>query len=246
MKLLLDIGNTRVKWANLQEGVLSAQQAAAHNGHLSEFADRYLSAMSAPESVVAATGLAAPAGSQLQQWVSEHWACPVVFLTTPQEACGVTNAYARPSDLGIDRWLDLLACHHFVKNDACVIDCGTALTVDAIRADGTHLGGCIVPGLAMMRASLNQTGQINITDHNLNDLSSVNTSTKAGVYCGTLYAAIKAVDAIVAEMKKVLAADMQCIITGGEAEVIRPLLAVKTVYEKDWSLKGMMIAVSQC
>jgi len=245
MILLVDIGNTRIKWTLSLAGVLSEQSVVRHAGGLAVVLNQYWVNLPAPEKVVIASGLASSQTQDIDVWVRQQWQCPVIYLNTPKTEHGVTNAYADYKDLGIDRWLGLLACQHFINGAACVIGCGTAVTVDAIRADGQHLGGCILPGLELMRSSLNQTGKINIEGQASNDLSSVNASTKAGVYCGTLYAVSKAIDAIIDDMNNELAGDVQCIITGGDAGTIKPLLQVGTVYEKDWLFKGMVISVSE-
>jgi len=245
MILLVDIGNTRIKWALSLDGILSGQNAVRHAGGLAVVLSQYWVNLPVPEKVVIASGLVSAQTQDMDAWVLQQWQCPVVYLDTPRTECGVINAYVDYQDLGVDRWLGLLACHHFINSAACVIACGTAVTVDAIRADGQHLGGCILPGLELMRSSLNQTGKINIEHHASSDLSPVNASTKAGVYCGTLYAVSKAIDAIIGNMNKELAGNVQYIITGGDAEKIKPLLQVNVVYEKDWLFKGMVISVSK-
>lgn len=254
MMLLVDIGNTRIKWTIANDGVLSGQDALLHDlssmssknsaGRLTVL-DQQWADFETPERVVIANGAGPTLARHIEFWVKQHWLCPISYITTPKAGCGVVNAYERHQDLGIDRWLNLLASHHKIDGNVCVIDCGTAITVDAIKSNGEHLGGCILPGLAMMRATLNQTGKIEIDDYDNNDLSSVNASTKSAVYCGTLYAAIKAIDAIVSDMKKELGDDVSCVITGGDAEQILALLQQPTCYEQDWVFQGMLISVNQ-
>ena len=76
------------------------------------------------------------------------------FARSQAWAAGVRNAYAEPERLGVDRWLAMLAGFAEVGGAVCVLDCGSAITADLVDADGDHRGGYIVPGLAMMRASL--------------------------------------------------------------------------------------------
>ncbi len=252
MILLVDVGNTRIKWAMAHGDILSEQGAISHqlgaenNFQQLAILDQHWFELGIPERVVIANGAGAMQMQHIESWVKQHWLCPVSYLTTPKIQLGVTNAYARHQDLGIDRWLGLLAGHHLVDSAVCIIDCGTAVTVDAIDVNGQHLGGCIVAGLAMMRNALNQTGKINVQPVRAeNALSAVNASTKTAIYCGTLYAVSKAVDAIIIDMKNVLASDVSCIITGGDAKLIQPLLCESTVYEKDWLFRGMVVSVNQ-
>ena len=244
MKLLLDIGNTRIKWAWLRDGQLFPCPVVTHNRQISAVAEQHFSQLQVPSKVIIASGLEAHLEDELESWVAQHWSCPVEFLRTPQHALGVTNAYKEPKNLGIDRWVNLVACHHLLEGAACIVDCGTAVTVDAIDASGRHLGGCILPGLSMMRESLNQAGQIDLKDYDSSMLSSVNTSTKESVVCGTLYAVTKAVDAILDEMKRLLVDEVKCVVTGGDAELVQPFVLSELVYERDWSLQGMKIIVS--
>lgn len=244
MTLLIDMGNTRIKWAGLSSNELLVHPPITHNRQIKQLADRHFSRLEVPSKLVVASGLDAVLEQELVSWVTQHWSCPLEFLRTPKQALGVTNAYSEPRDLGIDRWLNLLACHHLLEGAACIVDCGTAVTVDAIDENGHHLGGCILPGLAMMRESLNQAGQIDLSDYEASMLSSVNASTKEGVVCGTLYAVSKAIDAILDDMSKLLQNSVTCVITGGDAEHVLPYLGSKPSYERDWSLKGMQILVS--
>lgn len=251
MILLVDIGNTRIKWAIAHDGVLSEQDVAAYeysakdnSGQLSDL-DEHWAELETPERVVIANGATAAQTHHIESWVKQHWLCPVTYLITPKTELGVTNAYSQHQDLGIDRWLNLLASHHLLDGAVCVIDCGTAVTIDAINANGKHLGGCIIPGVSMMRDALNQTGKIDVEHYAPSQLSTVNASTKSGVYCGTLYAVASAIDVIVVDMKKELACDTQCIITGGDAELIQPLLRAPVCYRKDWVFQGMLISVTR-
>ncbi len=244
MILLVDVGNTRIKWALSHDGILSEKNAIVHDNAFSAILDRSWMALATPEKVVIANSLQLSSAQQIEWWVQRRWACPVITLSTPETGHGVSNAYVQSQDLGIDRWLNILACHHLIDGAACVVDCGTAVTVDAIQADGQHLGGCILPGLKMMRSSLHQTGGISVTQHTVNNLSPMNASTNAAVYCGTLYALVKAIDAIVSDMRNELASDAQCIITGGDAEVIAPLLQVETVLDENCLFKGMIVSVN--
>ena len=65
------------------------------------------------------------------------------WLRTPRSACGLTNSYAKPERLGIDRFLAMLAAHKQARGGCVVIGCGTALTLDAVSADGVHAEGMI-------------------------------------------------------------------------------------------------------
>jgi len=76
------------------------------------------------------------------------------LIVSERERLGVTNGYRDAGQLGTDRWAALLAAHASLPANQMVANAGTALTVDALRADGLFMGGLIVPGTALMRACL--------------------------------------------------------------------------------------------
>jgi type III pantothenate kinase len=151
VKLLVDIGNSRVKWARLERGVLGMQRAAAYEGWTA--ADWRKQLFDAgPSTPLAAT----VAGGKCRGLVRGCASLRVStrFVTTAREAVGVRNGYEDPSLLGVDRWLAVIGAYHRVRGACVVADIGTAATIDVVAADGQHGGGFIVPGPALMVASL--------------------------------------------------------------------------------------------
>ena len=153
MKLLVDIGNSRVKWATLDGGRLGEQQAACHAGWTQQDWHRSLFAMPGIEEVFVASVSEAPSAA-LDAAAAEATGHRAIFVTTGVEAAGVRNAYREPRLLGVDRWLAVIAAHATIDGDCCIADVGTAATFDAVTASGEHLGGFIVPGPGLMVRSL--------------------------------------------------------------------------------------------
>jgi type III pantothenate kinase len=153
--LLVDVGNTRVKWATCEHGVLAPQQAAEHAGWgVAEWADRLFGGHR-----VTAVWAASVAGDDSKRALGEAAArCGVTdvrFVASTSQACGVRNAYPDPRLLGVDRWAAVIGAYHLhAPRACCVVDVGTAATIDAVVADGVHLGGFIVPGPHLMARSL--------------------------------------------------------------------------------------------
>lgn len=154
MILLVDIGNSRVKWATLADGVVGSQRAA-------EFADwsvddwhRELFADLRVTRVVAATVAGEASASMLRKAAQRTPGRTVSFVASSREAVGVRNAYPDPALLGVDRWLVVIAGHHLTRAACCIVDVGTAATIDAVTGSGEHLGGFIVPGPHLMASSL--------------------------------------------------------------------------------------------
>ncbi|MDP2832597.1 MAG: type III pantothenate kinase [Pseudomonadota bacterium] len=150
MILLLDAGNTRVKWGVRQagvwlaRGVCSTREVACLPADLAIYPlRRALLCCVANEATRAALG-------KLLLDRVEHLA----WLTSAADAHGVRNAYQPPESLGADRYAALVAAARRGLGDCVVVSVGTALTVDALTADGRFLGGAIAPGPDLMRAAL--------------------------------------------------------------------------------------------
>ena len=159
--LAIDIGNTRLKWAQYatpQPGAALMAHGAVFLEAMDELADKEWSRLSPPSSmlgcVVAGEGVKRRAEEQLELWdVAPSWVVP------SQHACGVTNGYEHPNRLGVDRWVALIGAWHRVlargtPRPALVVMVGTAVTVDALDHTGRFLGGLILPGFGLMLRAL--------------------------------------------------------------------------------------------
>ncbi len=241
MTLLLDIGNSRVKWAREEGGRLGSYGEAAwrERGLRATIAAEW-NALSRPSRVLASSVLDGGSRTELCDWVDQRWQLPVEFVRSQASACGVTNAYAEPERLGVDRFAALVAAHALGPRACCVVDCGTALTVDALTAEGLHLGGLIVPGVATMRRSLLvDTRGIREIEGDSRILLAA--STGAAVAAGTAYALVALVDRVVYEMQTELGQAVTCVMTGGDAPLLRPLLSVTSEWHPDLVLRGVSL-----
>jgi type III pantothenate kinase len=154
--LLLDVGNSRLKWATASGTQLEAGGAVAHDGNPAAAVSALAPARADAVWIANVTGpaLAAPLAVAL----AARYSVTPRFAAVQAEYAGLRAAYAEPQRLGVDRWLALLAAWSATRGGACVISAGTALTFDAVEADGRHLGGVIAPGLlAMQQAVLGVT-----------------------------------------------------------------------------------------
>jgi type III pantothenate kinase len=155
MILLLDIGNTRIKWASLDERGLTAQRAESYAGwDHTELNAIVLDPAGRPERVLVSNVGGAQIATLVRDAIAHRWKLEAEFVVSTGAACGVRNAYPVPSNLGVDRWLAVIAAHARQKLLTCVISVGTAMTIDGVDASGQHLGGVIVPGPDLMVASL--------------------------------------------------------------------------------------------
>jgi type III pantothenate kinase len=187
----------------------------------------------------------------LDGWVNQHWQLSVEYVHPAASGFGVTNAYSEPQDLGVDRWLAIIAAYQRAKGAVCVIDCGTALTVDVVDGKGQHLGGLILPGLGMMRDSLLQRAEgIDYEPENepFSD-DAVPTllanDTQGAVEAGSLYASIAFIERVVADLEREVGQAMQVLLTGGDAPDIEPLLARELDYSPRLVLEGLALMAGE-
>lgn len=149
MRLLVDAGNTRIKWALtrggewLSSGVLPVERASD------------LSAQLAGSPAIREVWVSNVAGDAVAQAIRQSIAVDTWhFIAAREQQCGVRNSYLEPARLGSDRWAALIAAWHLEGRRCLVVNCGTATTVDALSDAGEFVGGLILPGVALMQRSL--------------------------------------------------------------------------------------------
>lgn len=136
-------------------------------------------------------------------------------------AMGVTNGYEEPSQLRIDRWLEVLAGYK-LAGGCCVVDCGSAITIDFVLPGGRHLGGYVLPGLRLMKEIL-QLGTHNVAidpDSEAEEMLFPGRQTNQAVNHGIYIAAVSAVNRLYLEICWREHAALPLLITGGDAQVI--------------------------
>jgi len=237
MKLLIDAGNSRLKWATWDGVGLSAIGVA-------ENVERDLAALwaedVAPDAVWIASVAGAPANAALAGAVRQRWGLEPGFAMTRAQVCGLRVAYARPQDLGVDRFLGMLAVHVRAHAAAVVASCGTALTLDAIDASGTHLGGLIAasPGLAAaaLRGATARLGAAAV-----GSVTEFADNTADALQSGTWLAAVALVERFHANVAAKLALQPKLVLSGGGATSLSSLLTVPHQLDPGLVLRGLAI-----
>jgi type III pantothenate kinase len=151
--LLIDAGNTRIKWG-VHDGrawLVNGVAATADSGALSAA----WAAIPAVKRAVASNVAGFTVRDDLERACKALGVGLRVMHAEPS-LLGVTNGYRDPSQLGSDRWAALVAAHHLMRGNKLVVMAGTALTIDALTDDGKFLGGLIVPGPGLMRRALDR------------------------------------------------------------------------------------------
>ncbi len=221
MTLLVDIGNSRTKWAlKLESGALGSMHAC-ENANIANNEDlRTMTGQSAKIVLACVAGNAVL--QQFKALVPEKARLHV--MQAQAEACGVYNGYAQPESLGVDRWAALLGAWSMHRAPCVVVNAGTAITVDALNADGEFLGGTITPGLRLMMQSLRKnTAQLDV-DINAAEVEDFPDKTSEAIYAGCLNAALGAVAAMVVHLAKQCDAMPEVVLSGGDAEVLKNAL----------------------
>lgn len=156
MILLLDAGNTRLKWLLKQSDDVIAQGAAMWEEGFAQLS-QHLSAVSALDRILVASVRRQADNDKLIEYFAARYSCSVEFAVSRASQLGLVNGYSSPESLGVDRWLSMLAAWDELQVPLVVVSAGTALTVDLVNERGLHLGGYIAPSAYGFAAALNRT-----------------------------------------------------------------------------------------
>ena len=247
--LLLDMGNSRVKAGLLADGRIDALGSlpTACLDAPDWLVDLGIDA-NAIDRVVVASVAGGPRDALLVRALAAAGLPEAEFARVRRTACGVTCAYPEPDRLGVDRWVALLGARALTARPVCVADAGSALTVDALDAQGLHLGGLISPGLAMMReALLAGTGNLAEFSRNSRDVSGplFAADTRPAIDRGTREAAAGLVDRALRALAAHAGEVPDLIVTGGDGPRLLADLAAGPGgpapgrYEPDLALVGL-------
>jgi type III pantothenate kinase len=224
MNLLIDIGNTRLKWALLNDGRVQPGGVFAHIGKpMAADVRGEWGELSRVSAVFVASVISPAREQELAAFVREVVGVAPVFVRSPASALGVRNAYAEPARLGVDRFLALAAAHAHAQRLQVLVSAGTALTVDALDPHGSHLGGMIVASPRMMRAAvLAGTARVDVDDGVCTELPR---STADAVVTGSLYAAAGAIERFRDALARRMGTSPVVVLSGGGGGEIEALIA---------------------
>lgn len=247
MILELDCGNTRIKWR-----IKSHQKVHEKNSCLT--IDGFDHIVVSEESrkkitrVLVSSVLGDEYNKKIIAWSLLYLKVNPEFAISEPHLGGVSNGYQQPEKLGIDRWLGILAVRAKSLQSFVIIDCGSAITVDVVTAEGEHLGGYISPGLKLMRDSLAaKTNAINLGRIGYPEDSFPGRNTVLAVKAAELIM----ITSLVAHAKKILqhyeAAEPALWITGGDGEWLSSILE-SSIFVEDLVLDGLGVALmaSKC
>jgi type III pantothenate kinase len=241
MALLLDIGNSAVKWAITQQGKLTSTGVFSYskNNFEDDIKDN-LFLIEKPSKIFVSNVAGNSIFNLLNKLTKQHWSLECWQAQVLAEFKELKNSYNNIEQMGIDRWLAMVAAWEKSHSALCLVSCGTALTIDLIDSKGIHLGGYIIPGVELMQKALvNNTAQINIDIKKEASIEYAK-NTQAAVNNGAFLAAISMIDRAVDTFTE-SNSDVKCIISGGMANSINPLLKHAFEYEPNLVLMGLSI-----
>lgn len=229
--LAIDAGNTRIKWAWYAHGAWQKQgwTPTAQPQLETQWAD-----LSAPSRIIV-SNVAGSATEHAIAGACQHWSALPLHIRPQPAQCGVSNGYSEPERLGSDRWAALIAAHHLHPGrDLLVVQAGTALTIDTLSAQGHFRGGMIVPGLRLMLDALarstaglpRQDGEIQPFPCNSAD--------------AMMSGAANAIAGAVERGFRQLETHPLCLISGGDADILLPLLNIPAQKTDQLVLEGLL------
>jgi type III pantothenate kinase len=178
---------------------------------------------------------------QVQKAAIELWpSINIVLVTALANRFGVINSYQQPEKLGVDRWLAMIAARKQYQGAVCVVDCGTAITIDLLAADGRHQGGFIAPGLTLMKKSLAKGTQAlqHVTESYIFEPAN---NTDAAIYCGTLAACCGLIKYVLSKQPQ----NIHLVLTGGDAVAIADQLAIVSTVDGELILHGLLCVAEE-
>ncbi len=239
--LTIDIGNSRIKWARFRGGEIVDHRVQAYSAK--SFEADFKSA-GLPQDRSSRLMISHVAGEGLKKRLTKvldenKYSSHVHFARTQAQQCGVSNSYETTEKMGVDRWLAMIAAYHSPLKKMpcviCVVDCGTAITLDVVDSKGVHQGGLIMPGLQTMRTSLaSGTSRIQV-DKNFEpgrlSESGLASSTEQAVKQGCQQLILEGVSGIIARQKQAANGEILCLVTGGDGGWVSEALLHKNSYE---------------
>jgi type III pantothenate kinase len=248
MTLLIDIGNTRIKWARFENGVLQPQSAAPHADWNAQTLDDTVLQRGGRSDRVLVSNVAGPRMADVvRSAVAQRWQIEAEFIVSTSAAGGLRNAYPQPAKLGVDRWLAMIGAHALERGPVCIVSVGTAMTIDGVTADGRHLGGVIVPGPDLMVGSLlkNTSDIAQRAQHGDAVDALFADNTLGAVRQGAEQALAALVERAIGVMRRTLNETPKLLVTGGASDRLEKALGLPYRAVPDLVLRGLAVLAAE-
>lgn len=247
MDILIDIGNTRVKWKAV------SVEAGSENHHFLYQSTTFINDLEKSitgniNDQISHVYVSNVAGEKIKiklvQWFVDKFQVKPVFAQSQRKMHGLVSAYIHPEQLGVDRFLAMLGANVQPDEAMVIIDCGTAVTVDCVNTCKQFVGGVILPGINLMRNSLfHNAAALNVPVKEQN-FTMFATDTDLAIGSGTILAVTSVIETAMKKLKELSGVEPKCIVTGGDGELIRSQLSFEADYCPDLVLEGLSVYFS--
>lgn len=234
--LQLDVGNSSAKWRLVLDGVVSARGSYSSDDHNAR--EALLDCCSSLEQIWVSSVAGPAAEAELSKLLQQRWGVAPWFARSQAQTRDLVNSYRDPSRMGVDRWLAMLGARRLNPGRCCVVDSGSATTIDLVAASGEHEGGYIFPGAALMeRALLLDTDRVRFAEDVGYGLAP-GSSTAEAVRHGIALAQVGAVSRVL----QACGTDQPALVfSGGGGEALMGLLGSGGEYVADLVFEGLEV-----
>ena len=240
-ELLIDAGNSRIKWGVHDGGGWIARDAVP-TAEAHSIGAKWTMLQGVARAT--ASNVAGVLVAQDLERACRERNVALTIIRSQAKQLGVTNGYQDPTQLGADRWAALIAAHHAQPaGNKLVVTAGTALTIDALAADGRFLGGLIAPGAALMRRSLDRgTAGLRLTEGAFAEFPA---TTADAIATGSIDACVGAIARVAQRMEARGCAPARIVLSGGAAQEIAPHLPIAHAFHENLVLDGLALIARQ-
>ena len=245
IQLLIDAGNSRVKWRLLRDGRAGRVHAVAWSATSAARVSRRIMREGAAAARILVCSVASSALERALRRAARTTRLTLpLFIRSARRAAGVRNGYADTWRLGADRWVAMIGARALLPAAAlCIVDIGTAMTIDLVDASGRHRGGLLVPGPTLMvEALLRHTAGIRRRAGGRAPSRSRAVfahSTRSGLQSGSELAAAALIERALREAAALLGRRPRLLLAGGGASRVAPRLGVRAKRVDDLVLRGL-------
>lgn len=262
--LLIDIGNSYTKYTMVDKNGLSPVNIVESKQFFGLLTKGDMKIAESLAGIILVSVMDKASTNNIKNKLSQSFQCSVQQIETSAKALGVTCGYSDYTLLGADRWVAMIAAFARVKDRPqaeaiLVVDCGTVVTADVVDSEGLHLGGWMMPGLSLMSSTLGQKSSgihygLNNSEPDV-DPNLVNSheqqkksliigkSTQQCVDAGGKLAVVGFIEQCFRQTEKLSGFAPLCILAGGGAKELVPLLTMQVEYFPELVLDGLSLFI---
>jgi len=237
--LLIDVGNSRTKWILAEDGHVRGAARAVGHDNLTALFDEWAGLRAPPQHIRGVSVAGGDVVTSIEQWTSDHWPLNPQWLQTPALGGGIRIAYDDPAQLGADRWLAMVGARAANYLPACIVDCGSAITLDVVDSQGRHQGGLILPGLAAQQTGLASVAPGLPTVALATKTPFLTSNTRDALASGHLHGTAMALQGLIRRCMAESAQRLTPLLTGGDATLLARYLDMDVRLRPDLVLEGL-------